>query len=82
MSAAARRRPVVLLAFPPDLADDRLLSARHRQRFRDILQQDLPVGVTLVADPALETADEIARDEAVAVHAHQTRAELDRKSVV
>ncbi len=53
-----------------------LLPARHRQRFRDALQQHLPVRVAVVADAPLEAADEVARDEAVAVHAHEARAEL------
>ena len=46
------------------------------KRFRDVAQQHLPVRVAVVADAALEAADRIARDEAVAMDAHEARAEL------
>src|SRR5262245_64403513 len=38
------------LILAPDLADDRLLPARHGQRFGDALQQNLPVRIAFVAD--------------------------------
>ena len=40
------------------------------------LQQHFPVRVAVVADAPLEAADRVARDEAVAMHAHEARAEL------
>ena len=60
----------------PDVAHDELLAARHRQRLGDAVQQHLPVRVAVVVDAPLEAADEIARDEAVAVDAHEAVAEL------
>src|SRR5690242_11941017 len=68
------RRAVHHLA--ADLAHDVLLAPRYRQRFADAVQQHFPMRVAIVVRAPLEAADEIARDEAVAMHAHEARAEF------
>src|SRR6185503_6211626 len=59
-----------------DLADDVLLASGHRQRFVDAVQQHFPMRIAIVVRTALEAADEVARDEAVAMHANESRTEL------
>src|SRR5678816_2732651 len=51
--------------------DDVLLAPRHRQRLVDAVQQHFPVRVAVVVRPALEAANEIARDQTVAMHADE-----------
>src|SRR5512142_1443321 len=74
--ALALRRLRGLRLLAPDLAHDVLLAPRDGERLPDALQHDFPVRVALVADAALEPADRVACDEAVAVDADETRAEL------
>src|SRR5512147_1481304 len=63
-------------AFLRELAHDALLAARNRKRLREPVQQDFPVRVAVVVDAPLEAADRVARDEAIAMHAHEPVAEL------
>src|SRR6185295_8469875 len=53
--------------FAADLAHDVLLPARYGERFIDAMQEHFPVRVAVVVRAALETANEVACDEAVAV---------------
>src|SRR5947209_16078656 len=48
----------------------------------DAFEENFPVRIAVVGGAPLEAADVIARDETVAVHSHESRAEflLDRKS--
>src|SRR5207249_7952232 len=66
----------VLLVFSSDLADHVLLPPRDRQRLGDAVQHDFPMRIALVAHAALEAANRIARDEAVAMDADEARAEF------
>ena len=59
-----------------DFANDELLPARHRQCLVDTPKQDFPVCVAVGADTPLEAANRLARDQAVAMNAHEARAEF------
>src|SRR6185437_4370197 len=76
LRAKRLRRRGAVHRFASDFTDDVLLASRHRQRLGDAVQQHFPVRIAVVVRAPLESADEIARDEAVAMHADESRAEF------
>src|SRR5207253_4877556 len=64
------------LSVAADLANDELLTARHRKSFGHAAQHHFPMGVAIGAHPPLEAAYCLARDQTIPVHAHEARAEF------
>src|SRR5205809_2857894 len=64
------------IALAADFADDELLAPRHRQRLRHVAQKHFPMRIALGAHVSLEAANRIARHQAIAMDAHEARAEF------
>src|SRR5579862_6315265 len=60
----------------PELADKMLLPAADRKPLRHAAQHDLPVRIAILGRLALEPFDQRARDETVAMDAHEALAEF------